>query len=97
MYLPTCCLCIASIAPIVLHFWADVQSQFSMDSISSTLLWFLCTDTFIPGGKKGVLLKSNDPLIAVCADIVGFRQQGLKIFKLIVACGMSQHQRCMGN
>ena len=29
-------------------------------------------------------------------NIVGFLWQGLSIFKVIVACGMSQHQICMG-
>ena len=56
---------------------------------------FSCTITFIPGGAGGVLLKSNCPSIAVCADIFGFIRQGLRIFKGIVACGISQHHRCI--
>ena len=36
-----------------------------------------------------ILLNSNCPSIAVCDDIFEFRWQGLSIFKVIVACGMS--------
>ena len=58
---------------------------------------FLCTTTFIPGGARGVLLVSNGLSIAVCTDIVEFLRQGLNIFRLIVACGMRQHQIFIGN
>ena len=67
-----------------------------MDYPSFMLLFFLCTNTFIPGGAR-FFLKSNGSSILVCDNIVGFFQQGLNIFKVVVACGMSQHQRCIGN
>ena len=57
---------------------------------------FSFTNTFIPIGTRGVLLKSNGTSIAVCANIVGFCCQGLNVLKFIVACGMRRHQRCMG-
>ena len=49
------------------------------------------TITFIPGGAIGILLKSNSPSIYVCADIFGFCRQGISIFKVIMACGISRH------
>ena len=68
-----------------------------MYSQSFTLLrLFVCTATFITIGKRGVFKNSNFPSIAVCADIVGFSWQGLSIFKVIVACGMSPQHRCIG-
>ena len=57
---------------------------------------FSCTNTFIPGDARGVLLKSNCPLIVVCVNIVGFLRQGLIIFKVTVACGISRHHRYIG-
>ena len=54
---------------------------------------FLCTITFILGGAIGVLLKSKLPSIAMCADIVGLSRKGFSIFKVIVACRISQHHR----
>ena len=58
--------------------------------------YFSCTITFIPGGASGVLLKSNFPSSSVYANIFGFRRQSLIIFNFIVACGSSQHHRCIG-
>ena len=57
----------------------------------------LCTNTFIPGRTRGVVLKSNGPSIVVYKNIVGVFRQVLNIFKLIVSFGMRQHQRCIGN
>ena len=56
---------------------------------------FLCTTNFIPGGTRGVLLKSNYPSIVVCDAIVSFHQQGLRIFEVIVASGMRREPRCI--
>ena len=42
------------------------------------------------------LLKSNFPSISVCDEIVGLRWQGFGIFKVIGACGISQHNGCIG-
>ena len=52
---------------------------------------------YIPGGARGLLLKTNGPSIAVLANIVGSYWQGINIFKVIVACRMRQHKICMGN
>ena len=80
MSLPPCVWCIVVISPTVIHHRPDVPSRYSMDSPSFTLLRFLCTKTFIPGGARGVLLKSNVPSIVVCSNIVGFFQQVINIY-----------------
>ena len=97
MYLPPWVWFIASVAPVVIHFQTVVPFYYYMDSPSFTLLWFFLTNTFIPVGSRGVLLKSNGPSIAVCSNIVRFFRKGINIFKVVFACGMRRHQICIGN
>ena len=51
----------------------------------------------MPGDAKGVLLKSKTPSRTVYAEILGCRQEASNMFKVRVARGNKQHQRCMGN
>ena len=51
----------------------------------------------MPGGAKGVLLKSKTPSITVYADSWGCWREARSMFKVMVACGNKQHRRFMGN
>ena len=66
----------------------------SQDSRWEGLSW---RTTLVPGGSKGVLLKSKTPSSTVCADSWGCRQEARIMFNVMVACGNKRHHRCMVN
>ena len=94
--LPPSIQCVACVALVFLHSWSNVPPWYFMYPPSFTLLSFSCTITFIPGGASGILLKSNYPSSAMYASIVGFPQQGIIVFSVIVACWISRHHRYIG-
>ena len=53
--------------------------------------------TLVPGGASSVQLKSKAPLSWASADSRGFNHDGRRRFRVVVACGIRQHQRCIGN
>jgi hypothetical protein len=52
-----------------------------------------CATTLVPGGAKGVRLKSNCPNSWVAAAIVGLMRDMRMRFKVSVACGKSSHHK----
>ena len=54
------------------------------------------TRTLMPGGARGVRLKSKAPLRWALADRWGLIRYGRSIFKVSIACRMSLSQRCNG-
>ena len=53
--------------------------------------------TLVPGGAKGISLKSKFPSIVACAEIFGLRIEGPGMFNVICVCYMSLYHRCIGN
>jgi hypothetical protein len=51
----------------------------------------------VPGGAKGVRLKSNFPNKWVAADIVGLIRDVRMRFRVSVTWGRSSHHECIGN
>ena len=57
----------------------------------------LCIMTSVPGGERGVLLKSKYLSNAICAESFGFDIAVLKRFNVIWACLRRLHHRCIEN
>ena len=55
-----------------------------------------CTTTRVPGGARGVRLKSNALFSWASADSLGLRQEGKRRLSVRVALGMRRSQICKG-
>ena len=55
------------------------------------------TITFVPGGAKGVALKSNKPWSCACADREGFILDGRSRFSVTMAWSNRRHHKWRGN
>eukprot|EP00957_Ditylum_brightwellii_P143548 10936085-Ditylum_brightwellii.AAC.1 len=85
-------VCIAACSGLMIgrSNWCGKNSTVSEIRLSWTI-------TFVPGGARGVRLKSNAPFICASADRCGFSQEGLRRFNVNRACGSRQFQSCNGN
>ena len=52
-----------------------------------------CAIIFVPGGARGVLLKSNVPCNCAYTDNLGLMREGRRRFNVMIAWGDIRHQR----
>eukprot|EP00978_Attheya_sp_CCMP212_P029679 scaffold106180_cov36-Attheya_sp.AAC.1 len=83
----------AGLAPGI---WTCSGNHVRVSAIRSAVVSFIHTRTFVPGGAKGVRLKSNAPCICAWADNLGLRWDPRIKFKEIRAWGMRRSHKCNG-
>ena len=86
----------AFVTAVVAEGWCDVPTGDAVGGPRASVGGFSWMTTLVPGGAKGVALKSNCPNSWACADKLGLDLDRRSKFRDRTPWSMMRSQRCMG-